>query len=192
MESVPPRFYGGTERIASYLTEELVAQGHDVTLFASGDSITAAKLVPCCAQALRLNPAVRDPIPYYMLMLDKVRRQALEFDIIHFHMDQFHFPIFRDIAQRTITTLHGRQDLPDMLPLYAGFPEMRLVSISNAQRKPMPDASYVCHRLSRPAARPADADASPRAAAIWLSSGASRRRSASTAPSASPAPSACR
>ena len=103
MESVPPRFYGGTERIASYLTEELVAQGHDVTLFASGDSITAAKLVPCCAQALRLNKTVRDPIPYYMLMLDKVRRQAHEFDIIHFHMDQFHFPIFRDIAQRTIT-----------------------------------------------------------------------------------------
>jgi hypothetical protein len=98
MESVPPRFYGGTERIASYLTEELVAQGHDVTLFASGDSITAAKLVPCCAQALRLNKAVRDPIPYYMLMLDKVRRHALDFDIIHFHMDQFHFPIFRDIS----------------------------------------------------------------------------------------------
>jgi glycosyltransferase involved in cell wall biosynthesis len=152
MESVPPRFYGGTERIASYLTEELVAQGHDVTLFASGDSITAAKLVPCCAQALRLNKAVRDPIPYYMLMLDKVRRHALEFDIIHFHMDQFHFPIFRDIAHRTITTLHGRQDLPDMFPLYAGFPDMRLVSISNAQRKPIPDASFaatVYHGLPR-------------------------------------------
>jgi glycosyltransferase involved in cell wall biosynthesis len=152
MESVPPRFYGGTERIASYLTEELVAQGHDVTLFASGDSITAAKLVPCCAQALRLNKAVRDPIPYYMLMLDKVRRHALDFDIIHFHMDQFHFPIFRDIAHRTITTLHGRQDLPDMFPLYAGFPEMRLVSISNAQRKPIPDASFaatIYHGLPR-------------------------------------------
>ena len=94
---------------------------------------------------LRLNKAVRDPIPYYMLMLDKVRRQAHDFDIIHFHMDQFHFPIFRDIAQRTITTLHGRQDLPDMFPLYAGFPEMRLVSISNAQRKPIPDCL-----LSRP------------------------------------------
>ena len=152
MESVPPRLYGGTERIASYLTEELVAQGHDVTLFASGDSITAAKLVPCCARALRLNPAVRDPVPYYMLMLDKVRRRAHEFDIVHFHMDQFHFPIFRDIAHRTITTLHGRQDLPDMLPLYAGSPEMRLVSISNAQRNPVPDASYVAtvyHGLPR-------------------------------------------
>jgi glycosyltransferase involved in cell wall biosynthesis len=143
IESVPPRFYGGTERIVSYLTEELVQQGHDVTLFASGDSITAAKLVPCCPQALRLNPAVRDVIPYYMLMLDKVRSHAPDFDIIHFHLDQFHFPVFRDIAQRTLTTLHGRQDLPDLLPLYAGFPDMRLVSISNAQRKPAPNASYV-------------------------------------------------
>lgn len=152
MESVPPRLYGGTERVVSYLTEELVAQGHDVTLFASGDSITAAKLVPCCTQALRLNPAVRDPIPYYMLMLDRVRRHASEFDIIHFHIDQFHFPIFRDIAHRTVTTLHGRQDLPDMFPLYAGFPDMKLVSISNAQRKPVPSASYaatIYHGLPR-------------------------------------------
>lgn len=152
MESVPPRLYGGTERVVSYVTEELVAQGHDVTLFASGDSITAATLEPCCAQALRLNPAVRDPIPYYMLMLDRVRRRAYEFDIIHFHMDQFHFPIFRDIAHRTITTLHGRQDLPDMFPLYAGFPDMKLVSISNAQRKPIPGASFagtIYHGLPR-------------------------------------------
>ena len=152
MESVPPRLYGGTERIVSYLTEALVAQGHDVTLFASGDSVTSANLVPCCPQALRLNPAVRDPIPYYMLMLDLVRRQAAEFDIIHFHMDQFHFPLFRDRAHRTITTLHGRQDLPDMVPLYAGFPEMQLVSITNAQRKPIPDASYIAtihHGLPR-------------------------------------------
>jgi len=142
MESVPPRFYGGTERIASYLTEELVAQGHDVTLFASGDSITAAKLVPCCAQALRLNKAVRDPIPYYMLMLDKVRKMASQFDVLHFHIDQFHFPIFHEFASRTVTTLHGRQDLPDLKHLYAGFPEMRLVSISDAQREPIPDANF--------------------------------------------------
>lgn len=152
MESVPPRFYGGTERIVSYITEALVEQGHDVTLFASGDSITAAKLVPCCPQALRLNSAVRDPIPYYMLMLDRVRRQAAEFDVIHFHIDQFHFPLFRDRARRTITTLHGRQDLPDMPPLYAGFPEMPLVSISNAQREPISNASYIAtihHGLPR-------------------------------------------
>jgi glycosyltransferase involved in cell wall biosynthesis len=96
IESVPPRLYGGTERIVSYLTEELVAQGHDVTLFASADSATSACLVPCCEQALRLNPAVRDPIPYCMIMLDKLRRIAPQFDILHFHIDQFHFPLFND------------------------------------------------------------------------------------------------
>ena len=143
MESVPPRLYGGTERVASHLTEELVAQGHDVTLFASGQSITAARLVRCCAQPLRLNSSVRDIIPYYMLMLDHVRRMAPEFDILHFHIDQFHFPVFREMAQRTVTTLHGRQDLPDLHNLYRGFSDMPLVSISNAQRKPIPDANYV-------------------------------------------------
>ena len=143
MESIPPRLYGGSERVVSYLTEELVAQGHDVTLFASGQSITSAKLVPCCAQPLRLNPAVRDIIPYYMLMLDKVRSMASEFDILHFHIDQFHFPIFHEMAHRTVTTLHGRQDLPDLHHLYRGFPDMPLVSISNAQRAPIPDANFV-------------------------------------------------
>jgi len=143
MESIPPRLYGGSERIASYLTEELVAQGHDVTLFASANSITSAKLVPCCAQSLRLNPSVRDVIPYYMVMLDKVRSMATEFDILHFQIDQFHFPIFHEIAHRTVTTLHGRQDLPDLKHLYAGFADMPLVSISHAQRTPIPDANFV-------------------------------------------------
>ena len=142
MESVPPRLYGGTERIVSYLTEELVALGHDVTLFASGDSITAANLVPCVPKALRLDASVRDPIPYYMLMLDRVRQRADDFDILHFHIDQFHFPLFRPIAGRAVTTLHGRQDLPDLLPLYAGFDDMPLVSISNAQRRPIPNANF--------------------------------------------------
>jgi glycosyltransferase involved in cell wall biosynthesis len=143
IESVPPRFYGGTERIVSYLTEELVGLGHEVTLFASGDSITSANLVRCVPQALRLNPNVRDPIPYYMLMLDHVRQQADEFDVLHFHVDQLHFPPFRPIAGRTVTTLHGRQDLPDLPPLYAGFGEMPLVSISNAQRRPVATANFV-------------------------------------------------
>jgi glycosyltransferase involved in cell wall biosynthesis len=142
MESVPPRLYGGTERIVSYLTEELVNLGHDVTLFASGDSITAANLVPCVPQALRLDASVRDTIPYYMLMLDRVRQQADDFDILHFHIDQFHFPLFRPISDRTITTLHGRQDLTDLVPLYLGFSEMPLVSISNAQRRPIPNANF--------------------------------------------------
>jgi glycosyltransferase involved in cell wall biosynthesis len=143
MESVPPRLYGGSERVASYLTEELVAQGHDVTLFASGQSITAAKLVRCCEEPLRLSATVKDVIPYYMIMLDKVRSMAFEFDILHFHIDQFHFPVFRDIAHRTVTTLHGRQDLPDLYNLYRAFPDMPLVSISNAQRAPVPDANFV-------------------------------------------------
>ena len=143
MESIPPRLYGGTERVVSYLTEELVAQGHDVTLFGSGQSITSANLVRCCEQPLRLNPAVRDVIPYYMLMLDKVRGMASEFDILHFHIDQFQYPMFRDMARRTVTTLHGRQDLPDLHPLYRGFPDMPLVSISNAQRAPIPDANFI-------------------------------------------------
>jgi glycosyltransferase involved in cell wall biosynthesis len=143
IESVPPRFYGGTERIVSYLTEELVGLGHEVTLFASGDSITSANLVPCVPQALRLNPNVRDPIPYYMLMLDRVRQQADEFDVLHFHVDQLHFPPFRPIAGRTVTTLHGRQDLPDLPPLYAGFRDMPLVSISNAQRRPVSTANFI-------------------------------------------------
>lgn len=142
MESVPPRYYGGTERIVSYLTEELVHLGHDVTLFASGDSVTSARLVSCATTALRLDPHVRDPIPYYMLMLDRVRESAEDFDILHFHIDQFHFPLFRPTAGSTVTTLHGRQDLPDLRPLYFGFSEMPLVSISNSQRAPIRNANF--------------------------------------------------
>src|SRR6478752_9416861 len=142
MESVPPRLYGGSERIVSYLTDELVRAGHDVTLFASGDSVSSARLVPCVPIALRLDANVRDPIPYYMLMLDRVRELVDEFDILHFHIDQFHFPLFRPIAQRTVTTLHGRQDLHDLKPLYVGFSDMPLVSISNDQRRPVPNANF--------------------------------------------------
>jgi glycosyltransferase involved in cell wall biosynthesis len=143
MESVPPRLYGGSERIVSYLTDELVRLGHDVTLFASGDSVSRANLVPCVPMALRLDANVRDIIPYYMLMLDRVRELAEEFDILHFHIDQFHFPLFRPIAHRTVTTLHGRQDLHDLKPLYVGFADMPLISISNAQRRPIPNANYL-------------------------------------------------
>ena len=143
MESVPPRLYGGTERIVSYLTDELVRLGHDVTLFATADSITAAGLVGCASTALRLDANVRDPTPYYMLMLDRVRRLADEFDILHFHIDQFHFPLFRPMADRTVTTLHGRQDLPDLKPLYLGFSEMPLVTVSDGQRRPIANANVV-------------------------------------------------
>ncbi|QQO14749.1 glycosyltransferase family 4 protein [Bradyrhizobium diazoefficiens] len=142
-ESVPPRLYGGTERVVHYLTEELVRQGHNVTLFASGDSITSAELVPCTPRALRLDSDVKNSIPHQMLLLDKVRERAGEFDILHFHIDYLHFPLFRTQAGRALTTLHGRQDLADHLPFYAHFPEMPLVSISNAQRAPLPRANFI-------------------------------------------------
>jgi len=142
-ERVPPRLYGGTERIVSYLTEELVRQGHEVTLFASGDSQTNARLVPCCGKALRLDPGVRDPLPYLAVTLEEVRRRADEFDLLHFHVDYLHFPVFRDIAERTVTTLHGRLDIPDLQPLYRTFPDMPLVSISDDQRRPMPPVNWM-------------------------------------------------
>jgi glycosyltransferase involved in cell wall biosynthesis len=143
IESVPPRLYGGTERIVSYLTEELVRRGHEVTLFASGDSITSAELSSCCTRALRLDPTVHDTLPHFMLMIDKVRERADEFDILHFHIDLFHFPLFRSLEARTVTTLHGRQDLGDLKPFYHRFGEMPLVSVSNDQRKPLPHANFV-------------------------------------------------
>jgi glycosyltransferase involved in cell wall biosynthesis len=139
IESVPPRLYGGTERIVSYLTEELVRQGHEVTLFASGDSLTTAELVPCSERALRLDATVRDPLPYYMVMLDRVHRRAHAFDVLHFHIDYLQFPLFRDLAARTLTTQHGRLDLPDLPVAYRAFPEFPLVSISDDQRRPCPD-----------------------------------------------------
>jgi glycosyltransferase involved in cell wall biosynthesis len=143
IESVPPRLYGGTERIVSYLTEELVRLGHDVTLFASGDSISSAALAPCCTRALRLDPTMPDVIPHSMLMIDNVRERAEEFDVLHFHIDLFHFPLFRSLASRTLTTLHGRQDLGDLGTFYSRFSEMPLVSISDDQRKPLPNAKFM-------------------------------------------------
>jgi glycosyltransferase involved in cell wall biosynthesis len=142
-ESVPPRLYGGTERVVSYLTEELVGLGHHVTLFASADSITAAELVPCAPRALRLDRHSRDPIPHIMLMLDKLRARADEFDILHFHIDYLHFTSFRSESHRLLTTLHGRQDLYDHMPFYSCFSDMPLVSISDAQRLPLPSANFV-------------------------------------------------
>jgi len=158
MESVPPRLYGGTERVVSYLTEELVRQGHDVTLFASGDSITAAKLVPCSPQALRLTPGVRETLPYHVTMLHEVLRRADEFDVMHFHIDLLHYLLMDRIADRCLTTLHGRLDLPDYQACYAAFPKMPLVSISMDQRRPMPPVNWagcVHHGLPRDLLRPA-------------------------------------
>jgi glycosyltransferase involved in cell wall biosynthesis len=141
-ESCPPQLYGGTERVVSYLTKELLRQGHEVSLFASGDSQTDAILRAPCERALRLNPQCRDPLPYHLIMLNRVARSAELFDIIHFHIDQLQFPIFAPLWSKTLTTTHGRLDLPDLPPLFREFPMMPLVSISNAQRAPMPWANW--------------------------------------------------
>jgi len=136
-EAVPPKLYGGTERVVSWLTEELVTQGHEVTLFASGDSETSANLVPCVPRGLRLA-GIRDHIASHLVMLNNVRRRADSFDVIHFHIDLLQYPLFQDLAHKCVTTLHGRLDLPDFQPVYYAFPHMPLVSISNEQRRPMP------------------------------------------------------
>jgi glycosyltransferase involved in cell wall biosynthesis len=140
-ESCPPRFYGGTERVVSYLTEELVRQGHEVTLFASGDSRTTATLDPGCVRALRLA-SCQDPLVYHLAMLHRVRQRAAQFDILHFHTDYLHFPLFADLAEKTLTTLHGRLDLPDLPLMMHRFGMMPLVSISDAQRRPMMWANW--------------------------------------------------
>jgi glycosyltransferase involved in cell wall biosynthesis len=141
-ESVPPVLYGGTERVVSYLTEELVRLGHDVTLFASADSTTSATLVPACERALRLDPNCRDPLAHHIVMLDEVFRRADEFDLIHFHIDYLHFPLSNRVRIPQVTTLHGRLDLPELSCVYRQFPTMPLISISDAQRQPIPSANW--------------------------------------------------
>jgi glycosyltransferase involved in cell wall biosynthesis len=138
IESVPPKFYGGTERVVSYLTEELVHQGHEVTLFASGDSSTAARLHPVGERALRLDPACENVLAYHMLLVEEVHKQAELFDVIHFHTDFLHYTAFRHDATPFLTTLHGRLDLPDIMALYWEFRELPVISISDNQRRPMP------------------------------------------------------
>ncbi len=135
-ESVPPARYGGTERVVHYLVEELVRQGVEVTLYASGDSRTSARLVPCARRALRLDETVRDPVPHTAAMLARVRQDAHRFDLLHFHVDYLQFPIFADQLERTLTTLHGRLDLPDLAVIYRMYPHAPLVSVSDAQRRP--------------------------------------------------------
>jgi glycosyltransferase involved in cell wall biosynthesis len=137
-ESVPPQFYGGTERVVSYLTEELVQQGHQVTLFASGDSVSQARLVAPCPHALRLDKQCVDQLAHHMVLLEHVFQQASAFDLLHFHIDYVHFPLSVRQTIPTVTTLHGRLDLPDLIPVYQLFPTMPVVSISESQRAPLP------------------------------------------------------
>jgi len=141
-ESVPPKLYGGTERIVSYLTEELVRMGHEVTLFASLDSGTRARLEAVCPKALRLDTQVKDPLAHHVLMLEQVLSKADSFDLVHFHIDYIHFPMARRMETAHVTTLHGRLDLPDLKPLYREFKDMPLVSISDNQRRPMSWANW--------------------------------------------------
>ena len=141
-ESVPPRLYGGTERVVSWITEELVAMGHDVTLFASGDSITNARLVPVCPRALRLDRDCKDPLAHHVILMDQVFRAAPHFDLIHMHVDYLHFPLSKRSEVPCVSTLHGRLDLPDLVPIYQAFREQPLVSISDAQRAPLPWANW--------------------------------------------------
>ncbi|MBV9756415.1 MAG: glycosyltransferase family 4 protein [Alphaproteobacteria bacterium] len=142
-EAVPPKLYGGTERVVAYLTEELVALGHDVTLFASGDSVTSAELVPIVPRALRLDPAIRDPIAPHIVMMEQVLRMADRFDILHFHTDYYPFSTFSRQRKPWLTTLHGRLDLPELQAVYDTFAEVPVVSISNAQRRPLPQAHFI-------------------------------------------------
>ena len=142
-ESVPPKLYGGTERVVSYLTEELVRLGMDVTLFASGDSVTDARLRACAPRGLRLDPKCHDRMAPHFAMIHDVMESADEFDIVHFNVDYLHYPMSRALGLNQVTTLHGRLDLPELVPLYKRFDDMPLVSISDAQRKPLPFANWV-------------------------------------------------
>ena len=143
MEAVPPKLYGGTKRIVAYLTDETVALGHDVTLFASGDSQTKAKLVSGWPRALRLDPEIRDYLAPHIIMLETLACRASEFDIIHLHIDYLGYPLLRRIGVPFLATLHGRMDLPELRAIYPAFPGVPVVSISNSQREPLPEANYI-------------------------------------------------
>lgn len=137
-ESVPPKLYGGTERVVAHLSDALVRRGHEVVLFASGDSRTDAHLVACRETALRLDAKLSWDIPAHLSMLADVRKRASSFDILHFHLDCFHLPLFTDMVDRTLTTVHGRQDITDLRRLHRHYPGYPLVSISDSQRRPLP------------------------------------------------------
>ena len=141
-ECVPPKLYGGTERVVAYLTDELVRHGHDVTLFSSGDSRTLARHVPIGRSAVRLDPDCVDPLARHFVLLEKVFAQVDQFDVAHFHIDYLHFPLSRRHRTPHLTTLHGRLDIPDLAAIYEEFPEVPVVSISDAQRAPLPRLNW--------------------------------------------------
>jgi len=143
-EPVPPRLYGGTERVVAHLADALVELGHDVTLFASGDTWTRARLASMRERALRLDPAaLKSDIAAHLAMLKEVQNRVDEFDVLHFHIDLLHFPFFEAVAARTLTTLHGRLDIDDLPWAYRRWPEYPLVSISDSQRRPLAFANWI-------------------------------------------------
>jgi glycosyltransferase involved in cell wall biosynthesis len=142
-EAIPPKLYGGTERVISWLTDELVALGHEVVLFASGDSQSSAQLEACWPKALRLDGSVRDPNALHMAMLERVCQRAHGFDLLHFHLDYYPFSLFSRQSTPFVTTLHGRLDLPEHQVVFATFPSIPVVSISDAQRRPVPNAGWI-------------------------------------------------
>jgi len=141
-ESVPPKLYGGTERVVSWLSEELVRLGHDVAVFASGDSLTTARLIPSCQESLRRCPESVDHLAHHFVQMEQVLRHKDEFDLIHFHVDYLHYPISRRERYVHVTTLHGRLDIPDLAPLYDVYSEMPVISISDSQREPLPSLNW--------------------------------------------------
>lgn len=184
-EAVPPRLYGGTERVVAHLTDALVELGHDVTLFASADAETKAKLVPVRDQAIRLDPApLKSDLAAHLSLLSEVRQRADGFDVIHFHTDMIHFPFFDSCATKTVTTLHGRLDLKDLAAVYQRWPQFPLVSISDDQRKPLAAANWSATVQHGVAA--SIYSFSPRSQGYLAFLGGFRPRSAPTAPSQSP------
>ena len=141
-ESVPPKLYGGTKRVVSWLTEDLVELGHDVSLFASGDSVTRARLIPVWPRALRLGRPRVDPVVAQTMLLQHLPERAAEFDIMHFHIDWMHLPLLHRLRAPFLTTLHGRLDLPGLNALVDGFPDAPFVSISENQRAPLRRANW--------------------------------------------------
>src|ERR1700691_1661484 len=142
-EAIPPKLYGGTERVVSWLTEELIALGHEVTLYASGDSVTSAQLEAVWPRALRLDGAVRDPNALHMMMLERVYQRSADYDFLHFHLDYYPFSLFLRQSTPFVTTLHGRLDLPEHQPIFTAFANAPVVAISHSQRRPVPQAGWV-------------------------------------------------
>ena len=190
-EAIPPKLYGGTERVVSWLTEELIALGHEVTLYASGDSMTSARLEAVWPRALRLDGSVRDPNALHMLMLERVYQSAADFDFIHCHLDYYPFSLFSRQPTPFVTTLHGRLDLPEHQPVFDEFSSIPVVSISNAQRRPLPQARAGCGPCTM-VFPPTSWCRNRSSRLISLFWAASRPKNGSIGPSASPSIAACR